>query len=135
MTPRGPARPVRVGPPRFGGDKRNNNFADHGMNPCCGGTLPASGQPMRGQRRSAGPARAPAGRADMSNPGHRAMQAAYLWILASLVTALGITGLVYLVSERSEREAGRMIITAQNGTGYVAVVVGGLAQRHGRPAP
>lgn len=68
-------------------------------------------------------------------PGHRAMQAAYLWILASLVTAFGITGLVYLVSERSEREAGRMIISAQNGTGYVAVIVGGLAQRHGRPAP
>lgn len=67
--------------------------------------------------------------------GHRAMQAAYLWILASLVTALGIVGLVYLVSERSEREAGRMIIASQNGTGYAAIIVGGMAQRHGRPAP
>lgn len=67
--------------------------------------------------------------------GHRAMQAAYLWILASLVTAVGIAGMVYLVSERSEREAGRMIIASQNGTGYVAVIVGGMAQHHGRPAP
>ncbi|BAU91792.1 hypothetical protein ABEV34_05485 [Methylorubrum rhodesianum] len=68
-------------------------------------------------------------------PGHRAMQAAYLWILATLATATGVIGLIYLEADRNEREAGRAIIASQNGSGYVAVLVNGLAQRHGRPTP
>ncbi|AWI89643.1 hypothetical protein C0214_16085 [Methylobacterium sp. DM1] len=68
-------------------------------------------------------------------PGHRAMQAAYLWILATLAAATGVIGLVYLEAERNEREAGRAIIASQNGSGYAAVLVNSLAQRHGRPAP
>ncbi len=66
-------------------------------------------------------------------PGPRAMQHAYLWILASLTTAVGLLGLAYALSQHSEREAGRMIIAAQGGTGYLAVVVNGLAAHHGRP--
>ena len=69
------------------------------------------------------------------SPGHRAMQAAYLWILAPLAAATGVVGFVYLEADRNEREAGRAIIASQNGSGYVVVLVNGLAQRHGRPAP
>jgi len=43
--------------------------------------------------------------------------------------------LIYLEADRNEREAGRAIIASQNGSGYVAVLVNGLAQRHGRPTP
>lgn len=68
-------------------------------------------------------------------PGHRAMQAAYLWIIATLAAAAGVVGLVYLDADRNEREAGRMIVAGQSGSGYVAVLVNGLAQRHGRPTP
>ena len=68
-------------------------------------------------------------------PGHRAMQAAYLWILAALAAATGVIGLVSLEADRNEREAGRAIIASQNGSGYAAVLVNGLAQRHGRPVP
>ncbi|MEH3117497.1 MAG: hypothetical protein PGN25_07780 [Methylorubrum populi] len=68
-------------------------------------------------------------------PGHRAMQAAYLWIIATFAAATGVVGLVYLEADRNGREAGRMIVTAQGGTGYVAVLVDGMARRHGRPAP
>ncbi|WP_232628458.1 hypothetical protein [Methylobacterium sp. Leaf118] len=66
-------------------------------------------------------------------PTQRAMQYAYLWVLASLVTALGLLALGYAVSARSDHEAGRMIIAAQNGTGYGAILVSGLAARHGHP--
>lgn len=66
-------------------------------------------------------------------PGPRAMQHAYLWILASLSTAVGLLGLAYALSQHGEREAGRMIIASQSGTGYFAVVVNGLAAHHARP--
>lgn len=66
-------------------------------------------------------------------PGPRAMQHAYLWILASLTTAVGLLGLAYALSQHSEREAGRMIIAAQGGAGYLAVVVNELAARQGHP--
>lgn len=66
-------------------------------------------------------------------PVPRAMQHAYLWILASLITALGLLALAYALSTHSEREAGRMIVASQAGAGYLAVVVGGLAARHGHP--
>ena len=68
-------------------------------------------------------------------PAHRAMQYAYLWVLASLATAAGLLAFALWISERSEREAGRMIIASQSGSGYVAVLVNGFAQRHGRPTP
>ncbi|ABY31280.1 MAG: hypothetical protein ACAH20_02620 [Methylobacteriaceae bacterium] len=68
-------------------------------------------------------------------PGHRAMQAAYLWIIATLTAAAGVTGLVYLEADRNGREAGRMIVAAQNGSSYAAILVHGMAQRHGRPTP
>ncbi len=68
-------------------------------------------------------------------PGHRAMQAAYLGIVATLAAAAGVIGLVYLDADRNGREAGRMIIASQNGSGYVAALVNGMAQRHGRPTP
>lgn len=67
-------------------------------------------------------------------PAQRAMQHAYLWVLASLATAAGLLALGYTISERSEREAGQMIIASQNGTGYAAILVNGLAARHSRPA-
>jgi hypothetical protein len=67
-------------------------------------------------------------------PSPRAMQHAFLWILASLVTASGLLGLGYALSERSEREAGRMIVAAQGGNGYLAVVVSGFAAGHGHPS-
>ena len=66
-------------------------------------------------------------------PVPRAMQHAYLWVLASLATAVGLLGLAYILSERSEREAGRMIVASQAGAGYFAVVVNGLAVRHAQP--
>lgn len=68
-------------------------------------------------------------------PGHRAMQAAYLGVLATLAAAAGVVGLVYLEADRNGREAGRMIIASQDGSGYVAALVHGMAQRHGRPTP
>lgn len=68
-------------------------------------------------------------------PGHRAMQVAYLWIIATLAAAAGVVGLVYLEADRNGRDAGRMIVASQNGSGYVAVMVHGMAQRHGRPTP
>lgn len=67
-------------------------------------------------------------------PSPRAMQHAFLWVLASLVTAMALLGLGYALSQHSQREAGRMIVAAQGGTGYLAVVVGGLADRHGQPS-
>ncbi|CAO4165746.1 hypothetical protein [Methylorubrum populi] len=67
--------------------------------------------------------------------GHRAMQAAYLWILSALAASAGIVGLVYLESDRNEREAGRMIVASQGSAAYAAVLVHGLAQRHSRPTP
>ncbi|MFJ7436274.1 hypothetical protein ACIQW5_01305 [Methylorubrum thiocyanatum] len=72
-------------------------------------------------------------RADV--PGHRAMQLAYLWIIATLAAAAGVVGLVYLEADRNGREAGRAIIASQNGSGYVAVLIDGMLQRHGRPTP
>ncbi|AMB46024.1 MULTISPECIES: hypothetical protein [Methylobacteriaceae] len=68
-------------------------------------------------------------------PGHRAIQAAYLWIIATLTTAVGVTGLVYVEADRNGREAGRMIVASQNASGYAALLVHGMAQRHGRPSP
>lgn len=68
-------------------------------------------------------------------PGHRAMQLAYLWIIATLAAAAGVVGLVYLEADRNGREAGRAIIASQNGSGYVAVQIDGMLQRHGRPTP
>ncbi|MBB2964089.1 hypothetical protein [Methylobacterium sp. R2-1] len=68
-------------------------------------------------------------------PGHRAMQAAYLGVLATFAAAAGVVGLVYLEADRNERQAGQTIIASQNGSGYVAILVNGMAQRHGRPAP
>ncbi|MCJ2028064.1 hypothetical protein MKK50_01370 [Methylobacterium sp. J-043] len=68
-------------------------------------------------------------------PGHRAMQAAYLWIIAALTAAAGVTGLVYFEADRNDREAGRMIVAAQNSSGYAAILVNGLIQQHVRPNP
>lgn len=67
--------------------------------------------------------------------GHRAMQVAYFWILSAMAAAAGIVGLVYLESNRNEREAGRMIVASQGNAAYAAILVNGLAQRHGRPTP
>lgn len=68
-------------------------------------------------------------------PGHRALQAAYLWIIATLTAAAGVTGLVYMEADRNGREAGRMIVASQNASGYASALVNGMVQRHGRPSP
>lgn len=67
-------------------------------------------------------------------PYPRAMQHAFLWILASLVTASGLLGLGFALADRSERQAGRMIVEAQGQVGYLTIVVGGFAARHGQPS-
>ncbi len=64
--------------------------------------------------------------------GHKAVTAALLWTLASLVTALAIYGFVYLLSGWNEREAGRLMIGAQKGS-YVDLIVAATASRHGHP--
>jgi len=65
----------------------------------------------------------------------RAMQSAFLWIVASLATAVAILTVAWIVAARSDREAGRMIIGAQKGTGYAAVIMQGLAASRSRPYP
>ena len=65
----------------------------------------------------------------------RAMLSAYVWIVASLVTAVAILGVAWIVAARSDREAGRMIIGAQKGTSYLAVIVEGFARAQARPRP
>ncbi|GJE55679.1 MULTISPECIES: hypothetical protein [Methylobacterium] len=63
----------------------------------------------------------------------RAMQSAFLWVLASLVTAVAIFVITLLVWAQNEREAGRMIVGAQKTTGYLPVVASQYATLHGRP--
>ena len=68
-------------------------------------------------------------------PGVRASLGAGAWLLSSLATAAFLFGLGIAVSRQSERDAGRMIIAAQGGAGYLTTVVEALAARQGRPHP
>ncbi len=63
----------------------------------------------------------------------KAMQSAFLWVFASLVTAVAIFAIALLVWAQNEREAGRMIVGAQKATGYLPVVASQFATLHGRP--
>ncbi|GEO99422.1 hypothetical protein [Methylobacterium haplocladii] len=65
--------------------------------------------------------------------GGKAMQSAFLWVLASLATAIAIFVITLLVWAQNERAAGRMIIGAQKTTGYLPVVASQFATLHGRP--
>lgn len=63
----------------------------------------------------------------------RVTQNAFLWVLASLVTAVAIFVITLLVWAQNEREAGRMIVGAQKATGYLPMVTSQYATLHGRP--
>ena len=65
--------------------------------------------------------------------GQKAMLAGCLLALGSLATAIAIYCLGFLVSDDKNRQAGRMIVDAQKGQGYVATVIGGYAAAAGRP--
>ena len=65
--------------------------------------------------------------------GHKAMLYGFLLTSASLATAVAIYLIAFLVSAQNEREAGRMMIDAQKGDGYLAVVTRSFAAHHGRP--
>lgn len=64
--------------------------------------------------------------------GQKALLYGFLLMLASLATAVSIYGIVYIVSAQNDREAGRMMIDDQKGTGYLAMVTRSLAAHHGR---
>lgn len=70
------------------------------------------------------------GRSDA--PASRALQNAALGILASLVTASATCWIVVMVANQSDREAARMIVDAQKGSGYLATVTTSMAASHGR---
>jgi hypothetical protein len=64
----------------------------------------------------------------------KAMQSAFVWVLASLATAVGIFVITLLVWAQNERAAGRMIIGAQKADGYLPMIASQFATMHGRPA-
>ncbi|UMY16089.1 hypothetical protein MMB17_15330 [Methylobacterium organophilum] len=65
----------------------------------------------------------------------RAGQQALIWIGAVLSVSVTIVAVAYAIALRSDREAGRMIIASQNGSGYARIVVNGLALRQAQPLP
>ena len=69
----------------------------------------------------------------LSVRGHRDVLLAFLWIFASLCTAVAILAIVFAVSAQKQREAGRMIVESQKGTGYLSVVAQAMAAGRGRP--
>ncbi|GLS45530.1 hypothetical protein [Methylobacterium brachythecii] len=66
--------------------------------------------------------------------GGKAMQSAFIWVVACLATAITLFAIGMLVWAQNERAAGRMIIGAQKGDGYLPMVAAHFASFHGRPA-
>lgn len=64
--------------------------------------------------------------------GGKAMQSAFLRVLASLATAVAIFAVTLLFSAQNERAAGRMIISAQKSDGYLPMLTSHIATMHGR---